>query len=169
MQVEVKSFKSQCSREVSLEARSLGLKEPSKWYLYTLPDTPGLMLIPNPFLDHGQHPWVKRCVCDYPRKPNVCNLDAHMEREGEGSLWPPQPPSEAATLTSPTKIQKLSHSVTSSDAMLKDTLLYRLRWVTLGYHYNWTTKEYSDERRSEFPEDLAQLAQFICSQAGFTK
>ncbi len=162
----MKPLKSECSREVSLHARSLGLKEPSKWHLCTLPDTPGLMLIPNPFLDHGQHPWVRRCLCDYPRKPNVCNLDAHMEREGDGTLWPPQLTPEKTTST---KKQKLSHLMTSSNTSLKYSLLYRLRWVTLGYHYDWTTKEYSDERKSEFPQDLAQLAQFICSQAGFTK
>ena len=53
-----------------------------------------------------------RCVVDYPCHPNVCNLDAHMTREGRGQLWSP-----------------------GCDRMMK-----KLTWVTLGYHYNWSTK-----------------------------
>ena len=49
---------------------------------------------------------------DYPCYPNVCNLDAHMTREGLGQLWSP-----------------------GHDGMMK-----KLTWVTLGYHYNWSTK-----------------------------
>ena len=65
-----------------------GLKSPQEWKLYRHNSIPGLIVIPNPFLPEGQLHWVARCLIDYPCKPNICNLDAHMEREGDGSLWP---------------------------------------------------------------------------------
>ena len=148
-----------------LEARAFGLRIPSEWRLHCLPDIPGLLLITNPFLSSGQHAWVKRCLEEYPRRPNVCNLDAHLDREGDGSLWPPQWNSE--TLNTPAKKPKLAHASSGLKVIPKDSLLYRLRWVTLGYHYNWTTKEYSEDKRSPFPEELACLSAFIMSQAGF--
>ena len=81
---------------------------------------PGLVVIPDPFLAGHQHHWVRRCLVDYPCRPNVCNLDAHVKREGEGQLWPE---GDKGTLQ-----------------LRKEDLLYKLRWVTLGYHYDWNTK-----------------------------
>eukprot|EP01064_Diplonema_japonicum_P036839 TRINITY_DN8448_c0_g1_i2.p1 TRINITY_DN8448_c0_g1~~TRINITY_DN8448_c0_g1_i2.p1 ORF type:complete len:359 (+),score=54.61 TRINITY_DN8448_c0_g1_i2:482-1558(+) len=34
-----------------------------------------------------------------------------------------------------------------------------LRWVTLGYAYDWTEKSYDKEKSSKFPEDLKELVQ----------
>ena len=39
-----------------------------------------------------------------------------------------------------------------------DSLTSKLRWVTLGYHYNWTDRVYDDNDKNEFPPDLAKLA-----------
>ena len=52
--------------------------------------------------------------------------------------------------------------------MDKDSLLYRLRWVTLGYHYNWTTKLYHKDNYTSFPSDLSNLTQFILKVIGFS-
>ena len=79
------------------------------------------MVIPNPFLEGCQHRWVRRCIVNYPCKPNVCNLDAHMVREGAGQLWAEE--DGGGSLQS-----------------VKESLFYKLRWVTLGYHYDWNTK-----------------------------
>ena len=49
----------------------------------------------------------------------------------------------------------------------KDSLLYKLRWVTLGYHYDWTSKLYHKENHSPFPSDLSLLSHFILSSVGF--
>ena len=45
--------------------------------------------------------------------------------------------------------------------------IHRLRWVTLGYHHNWDTKQYHHHHHSPFPTDLAELTQFILSVVGF--
>ena len=99
-------------------------------------------------------------------KPNICNLDAHLNRAGDGSLWPPEWSDQSNPHGNPAKKLKVSHSVGGLEAIPKNSLLYRLRWVTLGYHYDWTSKEYSEDRRSQFPDDLAQLSSFIAHQAG---
>ena len=75
-------------------------------------------MIPNPFKEGCQHYWVKRCLVDYPCNPNICSLDAHVTRERGGQVWP---------------------EGDGGDPLGED-LLYKLRWVTLGYHYDWNTK-----------------------------
>jgi hypothetical protein len=48
--------------------------------------------------------------------------------------------------------------------------LARLRWVTLGYHYDWTEKIYKRDDHSAIPDQLAQLCRtvmtFIASATG---
>ena len=39
----------------------------------------------------------------------------------------------------------------------------KLRWTTLGYHHDWDTKIYSEEKRGDFPPDLAALSASIVS------
>lgn len=185
-------------------------------------------MIPNPFLSCGQHHWVKRCLEDYPVKPNVCNLDAHMTRPGNGRLWPLTPtlvPDKLSIKPSSIEHQKSkcsnvednpkvlsgnqstvntidkdkSHSLPKDQNLLKcvgsecfsvsdkpsskriklsvqvplptwlsrDSMLYKLRWVTLGYHYNWSSKEYSPHHRSTFPQELGQLSSYVLDAVGF--
>lgn len=56
------------------------------------------------------------------------------------------------------------------DSMLRDgdqpieKVLNRLRWVTLGYQYNWSKKEYHFERVPPFPPFLASISQHIVEQ-----
>ncbi|KAA0187192.1 Alkylated DNA repair protein alkB 1 [Fasciolopsis buskii] len=40
-------------------------------------------------------------------------------------------------------------------------MLGRLRWITLGYHYDWTNRRYNEFDRSEFPPLLAHVARQI--------
>ena len=166
--MELKSRDSCCPSDTS-KAEAFGLRPPSKWQLYSLPDNPGLLVIPNPFIRGGQNSLVRKCLVDYPCKPNICNLDAHMERQGSGSVWPPTWLDKAKPLRSPVKKLKLSNTAEKQEerTISKDSLLWCLRWVTLGYHYNWSTKEYSSEKWSPFPSDLAELSSFILHHAGY--
>ncbi|EDL81649.1 alkB, alkylation repair homolog (E. coli) (predicted), isoform CRA_a [Rattus norvegicus] len=47
------------------------------------------------------------------------------------------------------------------------SLLERLRWVTLGYHYNWDSKKYSADHYTPFPSDLAFLSEQVATACGF--
>lgn len=59
-----------------------------------------------------------------------------------------------------------SASVVSS-IPLRERLVYRLRWVTLGYHYDWDSKTYHPAHHTPFPEDLAALSQLLVSASGW--
>lgn len=45
--------------------------------------------------------------------------------------------------------------------------LDKLRWATLGYHHNWETKIYSEDDKSVFPDDLAQLGKHFATVLGY--
>lgn len=47
------------------------------------------------------------------------------------------------------------------------SLLEKLRWVTLGYHYNWDSKKYSADHYTPFPSDLAFLSEQVAAACGF--
>lgn len=157
----------------------LGLRPTHEWNLYHFNSIPGLIVIPNPFIAGGQLHWVARCLLEYPCKPNICNLDAHRERSGDGRLWPKLEPPESlvssrvcqaqiGAVEDPEKAQ-LKLSVERGVSVSKESDLYRLRWVTLGYHYDWNTKEYYKERWSPFPADLGEMATAILRVCGFSK
>lgn len=52
------------------------------------------------------------------------------------------------------------------EAVEDASLLDKLRWSTLGYHHNWDTKVYSEDRRGTFPPELSRLTQALASALG---
>lgn len=64
-----------------------GLRCSTEWRAYKLNSCPGFMFIVNPFLPGAQHYWTRRCMEDFPRKPNVCNLDVHVTLDPSKSVW----------------------------------------------------------------------------------
>lgn len=45
----------------------------------------------------------------------------------------------------------------------------KLRWSSLGYHYDWTNREYRADFKTPFPQPLAQLSQDLAALAGYPK
>jgi hypothetical protein len=70
----------------------------------------GFTLISNPFEVGGQHQWVRRCLEEYPQYPNKCNIDND------------------------------AHQSDKTSERIEFAVPVNLRWVTLGYHYDWNTK-----------------------------
>uniref|UniRef100_UPI00398F172B nucleic acid dioxygenase ALKBH1 isoform X1 n=1 Tax=Pristiophorus japonicus TaxID=55135 RepID=UPI00398F172B len=134
------------------DASKAGLQPVCKWKAYSLDGYPGFTFIPDPFLPGWQHYWAKQCLKTYPQKPNVCNLDLHMSPEETTDLW--EQSREQLRLKAPDKREAKS-------------LLEKLRWVTLGYHYNWETKKYSPDHYTTFPVDLAYLSEQVAAACGF--
>lgn len=132
------------------DAGRMGLQPLRQWSAYNVDGYPGFLFIVNPFLAGWQHRWVRQCLKLYPRKPNVCNLDLHMDLDSD--LWS----SSHAQLRNK-----------SSRRRNEKTLLEKLRWVTLGFHYNWETKKYYREHQSLFPADLAELSHCVSAACGF--
>ncbi|XP_030175540.1 nucleic acid dioxygenase ALKBH1 isoform X1 [Lynx canadensis] len=134
------------------DAHRAGLQPVSKWQAYGLQGYPGFIFIPNPFLPGYQWHWVKQCLKLYSQKPNVCNLDKHMTKEETQDLW--EQSKEFLRLKEVNKRRPRS-------------LLEKLRWVTLGYHYNWDSKKYSADHYTPFPSDLAFLSEQVAAACGF--
>ncbi|CAI9177300.1 unnamed protein product [Rangifer tarandus platyrhynchus] len=134
------------------DALRAGLQPVSKWQAYGLQGYPGFIFISNPFLPGYQWHWVKQCLKLYSRKPNVCNLDKHMTKEETQDLW--EQSKEFLRCKEVNKRRPRS-------------LLEKLRWVTLGYHYNWDSKRYSAGHYTPFPSDLAFLSEQVAAACGF--
>ncbi|XP_038260570.1 nucleic acid dioxygenase ALKBH1 [Dermochelys coriacea] len=134
------------------DAYRAGLRPVSQWKAYGLDGYPGFIFISNPFLPGCQRHWVKQGLKMYPQKPNVRNLDMHMAAEETIDLWG--------------QSQEHLRSKGSSKREPR-SLLEKLRWVTVGYHYNWDTKKYSADHYTPFPPDLAFLSEQVAAACGF--
>ncbi|XP_029976191.1 nucleic acid dioxygenase ALKBH1-like [Salarias fasciatus] len=135
-----------------VEASRVGLKPVREWRAFGLQGYPGFIFISNPFLRGCQAFWVRQCLKTYPQKPNICNLDMHMNPSETQDIWGQSAP----TLSSPVSAQRKPK-----------TLLEKLRWVTLGYHYNWDSKTYSSSSHTPFPSDLHSLSSRVSAACGF--
>ncbi|CAG0882873.1 unnamed protein product [Darwinula stevensoni] len=100
-----------------------------EWEVFTFIQRPGLVYVKNPFTKEGQHYWCRRCLRDFTLQP------PYLTNMGKcGSWWE-------------------AYKNSGWNRHMKE----RLRWATLGYHHDWNTKVYTEEGKSEFPEDLGIL------------
>eukprot|EP00066_Takifugu_rubripes_P028973 XP_011618239.1 PREDICTED: alkylated DNA repair protein alkB homolog 1 isoform X2 [Takifugu rubripes] len=137
-----------------VEVTRVGLQPVRNWRAFSLLEYPGFVFISNPFQPGCQAFWVRQCLKTYPQKPNVCNLDMHMSPSETQNIWEKSVP-----------VLKTSPAVKRQ----AKTLVERLRWVTLGYHYNWDTKAYSADHHTPFPPELHLLSRHIAAACGFPK
>ncbi|XP_028396345.1 nucleic acid dioxygenase ALKBH1-like isoform X2 [Dendronephthya gigantea] len=135
----------------------LGLNDIDAWKCYEIDGYKGFKIIVNAFTPSCQMQWIRKCVENYPEKPNVCNLDANVEI-GNKNLWKLY---EEYCLLSEDKCNEQRSTISKP-------LMDQLRWVTLGYHYNWNTKKYSKDHSSTFPYDLGNLAKTISRVLGYS-
>uniref|UniRef100_A0A0K8SQD1 Fe2OG dioxygenase domain-containing protein n=1 Tax=Lygus hesperus TaxID=30085 RepID=A0A0K8SQD1_LYGHE len=119
--------------------KDLGLTDPTQWTVFEHNQHPGLLVVKNVFSNDGQYYWIHRCVVDYPAPPNLNNLSP-IGLLSNDENW---------------------YDVCLNYSARKSAIFRKLRWVTLGYHHNWDTKVYSDDRRSPFPQDLARLCEIV--------
>jgi alkylated DNA repair protein alkB family protein 1 len=106
--------------------------------MYRYKGVEGLYFIPNPFTEAQQRYWIKRCVKDFSvgNPTNVSNLQA-IE-------------TGASTFFSEWKVENMA----------------QLRWASLGYHYQWTPRVYTEEHRGNFPSDLFDFVRDAASLLG---
>uniref|UniRef100_A0A671STP0 Nucleic acid dioxygenase ALKBH1 n=1 Tax=Sinocyclocheilus anshuiensis TaxID=1608454 RepID=A0A671STP0_9TELE len=116
-----------------------GLRPVKDWRAFGLHGYPGMY-------------WVKQCLKIYPQKPNVCNLDMHMSSVETENIW-----GKSIDVMQRKGCGKREHK----------TLLEKLRWVTLGYHYDWNSKTYSPDHYTPFPKELHSLSHKVAAACGF--
>ena len=149
--------------------RLAGLRPAHVWDAYTLEKFPGFVHINNPFKSNGQRYWVYRCLHDYPSKPNVTNLDfieQQLGRERPENLWDASYSSLEHDINNRSKKIKLSSKDDETGSNPNELTKFhfdKLRWITLGYHYNWNNKTYSENEKSDFPSDLSYLSKYIAA------
>eukprot|EP00456_Euglypha_rotunda_P006610 TRINITY_DN111464_c0_g2_i2.p1 TRINITY_DN111464_c0_g2~~TRINITY_DN111464_c0_g2_i2.p1 ORF type:complete len:150 (-),score=20.27 TRINITY_DN111464_c0_g2_i2:11-460(-) len=91
----------------------------------------GLYVITGALDEEDQIQWAHRALANYSNAKHT-NLT---------NLYGPQP------------------NVWEEAIKTKDwTTLNKLRWSSLGYHYDWTQREYREDNKSIFPEDLGLLS-----------
>lgn len=49
----------------------------------------------------------------------------------------------------------------------KSDMMKNLRWASVGYHFQWTQRIYTDEHRGPFPEDLEEYVTDMAHQLGY--
>lgn len=54
----------------------------------------------------------------------------------------------------------------SNDEKEQMRLKNGMRWATLGYHHDWDTKVYAEEKKHKFPDDLARLNEYFADVLG---
>jgi len=120
----------------------IGLKNPKDWKVYELTSSPGFLVIPNPFLHAGaQSHWVKMALTKYTKKPYPSNLDILMSLNNEEkTLW------------------DISHEKSKDN-----TFINKLRWVHMGYHFDYNVVDYKEKQYFGFPNDLAILTETIAA------
>lgn len=123
----------------------LGLKPVKDWEVYEFLDIPGLIFIKNPFTACGQRYWIIQCIKHYSRKPNKINLDAHNVLDKDRTWW---------------------DTCFGKSNQVKE-LIPKLRWATLGYHYDWDTKLYSEASKTKMPTELSTLTSVLAQTLGF--
>ncbi|XP_066953415.1 nucleic acid dioxygenase ALKBH1 isoform X3 [Macrobrachium rosenbergii] len=127
------------------EIQSLGLVPPEGWQIFSFVSHPDLLLVRNPFSENGQLKWIEACLREYPQNPNKTNLESCNITLSDSSWW------DLATFSEGKK----------------NNLLKKLRWVTLGYHHNWDTKQYSENMKGLMPQDLKRLCSLVAKVLGF--
>lgn len=110
--------------------------------------------------------YARQSFMAYPAHPNATNFTAHyvLPREGVYPYFRAD-----ATLEIPKTGSSESVRVAGSGEW-EARFMRKMRWITLGYQYNWTSKEYNydaADRAAGFPSDLAQWAVGAAQQLGF--
>ncbi|CAG8568010.1 10641_t:CDS:2, partial [Acaulospora morrowiae] len=63
-----------------------GIENINRKKAYCIKDLPGFIFIQNPFTPEAQKYIIKRCLKDFAKKPNLCNLDTHYVLPNQG-IW----------------------------------------------------------------------------------
>lgn len=144
--------------------------------------TGGLCFIPGALTVRQQKYWIRQAITRYMAPPNKCTLDAHYEIPPEGlfAAWRLLDQTPGRGEAEPTiNLTRIDHPDDSAarralprqptfDRPELTALFRRMRWTTLGYHYDWTKKEYDwDRSPAPFPRDLATWCESLCVAAGF--
>jgi alkylated DNA repair protein alkB family protein 1 len=126
--------------------------EDQPWKIFTVKGKEGFFFIVNPFSTEEQLNWVNECLTSYPNPPHISNLTQfHGPVQ---NIFQKEVEEAGGILSAPNKNNK-------------NSLLYQLRWVTIGCHYNWTTNKYELDKVFPFPPSLKTFSIFVANKLGW--
>jgi len=134
--------------------------------VYGIRGVDGFYYVSGAMTNAEQLHFAKQSFMAYPKHPNTTNLHAHYILPTEG-LFP------SYRDNTPVLIPRTNASApvsASGSADLESKFIRKLRWITLGYQYNWTTKEYNFDKvdaASIFPLDLSLWSRRAVELLGF--
>ncbi|KAA0200200.1 hypothetical protein HAZT_HAZT001261 [Hyalella azteca] len=154
---------------------ALGLHPPTQWQVFAVHNHPGLLVIHGAFTPQGELFWTAKCLTEYPDSPNINNITNITSGISTHDNIPNTQKNRGHDAGSATEMSNLSkneedncaHESWWKDVVngggVESSVCRELRWSTLGYHHNWETKVYSEDRRSAFPPCLSRLSSVIAS------
>jgi len=110
--------------------------------IWKIPEVEGLFVLTNALDKKEQVFWAKKAVSEFSKCAHT-NLT---------NLYGPQPDHWADSV----KCKNIG----------KDSGFYKLRWASLGFHYDWTKRLYHKNEKSDFPDELAQKANSLAKKVG---
>jgi alkylated DNA repair protein alkB family protein 1 len=133
--------------------------------VYGIKGVEGFVYVPGALTQAEQIYFMQQSFTAYAKPPNSTNLDAHYETPSDGFF----PHFKAQTDVTLHKKVDDSRVVFKADEV-ESKIIRKIRWITLGYQYNWTTKEYNfneADSAAVFPNDLARWIQSAVEVLGF--
>ena len=133
--------------------------------IYGIEGVDGFLYVSGALTAKEQIHFIKQSFIEYPKKPNSTNLDAHFVTPSEGLFPYFKNGKECKIYNKPKETEEVHDSKS-----LEEQFIRKIRWITLGYQYNWTTKEYNFDDKdfnALFPEDLGEWTRKAAKQLGF--
>lgn len=116
--------------------------------VYSVSAVPGLLLLPSYLTVEDQVEWITDCYQSYTQPPFLTNLHAH-ESLPETGLW---------------ALLKASQEEQEREQILKR--LRKVRWATIGQHYDWSSKLYTSIAHA-IPPKLVHFFSALAEELGF--
>jgi len=139
----------------------------------------GFFFISNYFREEDQAYWINESLFQYTKLPNGSNLwnanSAQIEKSSIGKnryldIGKTSSPDVNDTNHSTFMVKQpigdtlkqKGHalSVQDDDTRFSLDVISRIRWVTLGYQYNWTQRAYQRENYVPFPQNLTEEGRY---------
>jgi len=168
------------STRFSLDERIIRLDTPTKLVndelihsfegpVFGLKSHCGFLYVPQAISDDLQTFLAYKAVTEFCESPNMTNIDSIPIKENEinnsdedtmWSLW-----KKENGFTGMNRDLDCNRSKRSKTDSIQKTRFYRsmdkLSWATSGYHYDWTARAYSEDRKSEVPSIMKYLGSYF--------
>jgi len=156
------------SRVIPVSSSTIGVA-PSSPRLYGLSTHPGFVFAPGCLSPDFQERLAYQSLSKYCERPHRTNIDLvpikpDMEQDDDRRIWDIWKATHGfdGEEERRKKRQRKEDRGTNTTNKAKQLKPYRspkkLSWATMGYHYDWTARTYTEAAKSAMPPELQQLS-----------